>query len=63
MFVYVAGQTWCLLRFLLLMIGHFVPEDDPHWENFLLLPTVLDYVIASVISPNNRPAVPPHLPA
>ena len=49
----VAAQMWCLLRFLPLMVGHSVPIDDPHWENFLLLLTILDYVMAPVISLSN----------
>ena len=27
---------WCLGRFLPLLIGHFIPEGDSFWENFLL---------------------------
>ena len=32
------------------MIGHLVPDDDPHWLNFLLLLTIIDYLFAPVIS-------------
>lgn len=39
---------WCLGRFLPLLIGHFVPEGDSFWENFLLLLTIMDYVFSPV---------------
>ena len=45
-----ASQCWCLGRLLPLMIGHLVPDDDPHWLNFLLLLTIIDYLFARVIS-------------
>jgi len=34
------------------MIGEKVPIDDEHWNNFLLLLTILDYIFAPVISPD-----------
>ena len=34
------------------MIGNVVPEDDPHWHNFLLLLTIIDYTFAPVVSPD-----------
>ena len=37
----------CLDRFLPLLIGDFVPEND-YWENFLTLLDVVDYVFAPV---------------
>lgn len=36
------------MRFLPLLIGDLVPEDDDHWENFLQLLTIVDYVFAPV---------------
>lgn len=41
---------WCLARLLPLMIGIHVPSDDQHWENFLQLMTIVDYVFAPVTS-------------
>ena len=40
---------WCLARLLPLMIGHRVPEGDRHWSNFLLLLTIMDYLLAPVV--------------
>ena len=33
-----AVQMWTLVRLFPLIIGREVPEEDPHWENFLTLP-------------------------
>lgn len=37
---------WCLARLLPLMVGEFVPEEDPKWKLFLTLLTIVDYVFA-----------------
>lgn len=29
-----------------LLVGDLVPEDDPHWLNFLLLLSIIDIVMA-----------------
>ena len=42
---------WCLTRLLPLMIGHAVPADDQHWDNFLLLVAIIDYLLAPVVHP------------
>lgn len=39
-----------MARFLPLLIGDLVPEDDDHWENFLELMTIVDYVFAPVVT-------------
>ena len=39
---------WCLGRLLPLLIGNDVPAEDQHWECFLLLMTIVDYVFAPV---------------
>ena len=39
---------WYLARFLPLMIGDKVPEDDLHWENFLTHLSIVDYIFAPV---------------
>ena len=41
---------WTLLRYLPLIIGNKIPENEPHWENFLVLVTIIDYLLAPVIS-------------
>ena len=47
---FVAAQMWCLGRNLPLMIGGKIRENQPHWDNFLLLLTIIDYVFAPVTS-------------
>ena len=32
------------------MVGECVPEDDDHWENFVLLLEILDFLMAPEIS-------------
>lgn len=39
---------WCLGRYLPLLIGDLVPDDDEHWENFLRLLVIVDYIMAPV---------------
>ena len=41
---------WCLARLLPLMIGEIIYDDDPYWNNFVLLLTIVDYVLAPVVS-------------
>ena len=38
---------WCLARYLPLLVGDLVPEDDDNWQNFLLLMDIVDYLFAS----------------
>ena len=45
---------WCLARLLPLMVGSKIPNDDPHWCNFLLMLTIVDYVFAPVLAPDRR---------
>lgn len=49
-YLYLASQMWCLSRLLPLMIGEMVSEQDPKWENFLLMLTITDYAFAPVTS-------------
>ena len=39
-------QMWTLGRFLPLSIGHMVPENDKHWENFLCLLEIMDIIFS-----------------
>ena len=41
---------WCLGRLLPLMIRDRVPNDNERWKNFLLLLSIMDYVLAPAIS-------------
>lgn len=41
---------WTLARFLPLIIGHFVPKDNPQWINFLRLLGIMDILFAPRIS-------------
>jgi len=45
-----AAQMWCLAQYLPLLIGSFVHEGHQHWENFLMLLSIMDYVFAPVIT-------------
>ena len=37
---------WCLSRMLPLLIGDFVAEDDPNWENYLRLLKIEEIIFA-----------------
>ena len=39
---------WCLARYFPLLVGDLVPENDAHWENFLLLMDIVDYIFAPI---------------
>lgn len=45
-------QMWTLGRFLPLVIGHLVPEDDEHWDNFLCLLEIMDILFARPVAPD-----------
>lgn len=53
--LFAASQMWCLGRLLPLMLGEDVPLGDQHWECFLLMLTIVDYVFAPVISNDDIP--------
>ena len=44
-----ATQLWCLAK-LPLLLGGYVVESDPHWQNFLLMLTITDYAFSLVSS-------------
>ena len=50
-----ATETWCLGRYLPVMIGHQIPCDDPYWAHYLQLLDILDILCAPVIH-RNTPA-------
>lgn len=39
-------QMWTLGRFLPLVIGQLIPEEDENWENFLCLRDIMDIIFA-----------------
>ncbi len=45
-----AAESWCLIRNLPLMIGKYIPEDEPHWRLLLLLLDCLDVIFAPEIT-------------
>ena len=44
--VCVASQTWCLGRFLPLLVADKIPLDDENWENYLHLIKIMDYIFS-----------------
>lgn len=49
--LYTASQCWLLARFLPIIIGDLIEEEDEHWENFLQLHDILMYTMAPCFSP------------
>ena len=45
-----AIQCWALLRYIPLIVGDAVPEDDPHWQFLLHLCHLVDLVFAPVFT-------------
>ena len=43
---------WTLCRFLPLMVGDKVPEDNAYWRHFLDVIEILDYVLAPTVREN-----------
>ena len=50
--LYTAAQMWCLGPLLPVMIGDMIPVDDEHWQNFLDMMTIVDYVFAPAVTPD-----------
>ena len=44
---------WVLGRFLPLMVGHFVPEDDQHWLNYIRLVEISKYLFSPAVDEDN----------
>ena len=45
-----AMQMWTLARFLPLVIGDLIPEDNKHWENFLCLLDIMDILFSHTVA-------------
>ena len=43
---------WTLSRLFPFVIGHNIPEGNLYWETFLLLLTIMDYLLGPVILPD-----------
>ena len=43
-------QMWTLGRFLPLIIGHLVTEEDEYWDNFLCLLDIMDILFARPVT-------------
>lgn len=41
---------WCLGRYLPVIIGDLIDEDDPHWNNYLSHLEIVDEIFAPVYS-------------
>ena len=48
---------WTSARMLPLMIGHLIPNDEPHWNHYLQLLDIVDIIF----SPAIRPGIPSYL--
>jgi hypothetical protein len=44
-----ASQMWTFARFLPLVIGHRIPEDNELWENYLCLLSIMDILFAPIV--------------
>ena len=47
--LFIASQMWVLGRFLPLMIGHLISEDDDHWTHYIQLLEIVDMIFAPII--------------
>ena len=47
--VYLAAQSWCLAVNLPLLIGNVVPEDDRHYQCYLILLAILSISMAVAV--------------
>ena len=50
-----ANEMWCLARFLPLLIGEFIPEDDDHWEAYCILLEIVRIAFSPLISKQQMP--------
>ena len=48
----VAAQMWLLGRILPMLVGDYVPNDDEHWQNFLRLMEIVDYLFLPKVTEN-----------
>ena len=48
--LFAAAQMWCLGRFLPLMIGNLIPQEDERWQLFNMLLEISDIVFSPIVS-------------
>ena len=53
LYVLLASQAWTLATILPMVIGHRIPEDDLHWDCYLLLLQIIQLSTAKVVSPSS----------
>lgn len=49
---YIASKMWTLARYLPLLIGRNIPDEDSHWLHYLELLDIIDLVFAQVVRPD-----------
>ena len=49
LYVLLASQAWTLATILPMVIGHRIPEDDLHWDCYLLLLQIIQLSTAKVM--------------
>ena len=49
-YLILASQAWLLGRLVPFSVGEQVPEEDRHWQNYLLLLQILDLLLAPEIT-------------
>lgn len=48
-----AAEMLCLVRYFGLIVGHFIPENDEHWELYKILRQIIDIVTSPRIVPSD----------
>lgn len=51
-FLNTASQAWCLGRFLPLLLGDLIPEQDEYWSAYLIFLRIMEYTFAPVLTPD-----------
>ena len=57
MHTYIAAQMWTFAILLPLIIGDLVPEEEPHWECFLLLLQIVKHCTSSRVTSTAASAI------
>lgn len=52
-FLFIASQMWCFGRFLPLIIGEWIPEENENWVEFLLLLDIVDILFSPELNPED----------
>ena len=46
----IASQAWCFGRFLPLLIGDLIPENNEYWNAFIVFLKIMEYTFAPVLT-------------